>query len=43
MCVVGTMALETKVRGRSMIRPSEAAVSGLLEFRPMQADTHDTA
>ena len=43
MCWVGTNALDTNVSGNKTMNPKEPADSGLLEFSPTQADTHDTA
>ncbi len=43
MCWVGTNALDTKVSGNSTMKPNEAADSGLFEFSPTHAETHDTA
>jgi hypothetical protein len=40
---VGTIALDMNVSGKRMIKPSDDAVSGFFAFRPMQAETHDTA
>ena len=40
MASVGTMALDTKARGNSTMKPNEAADSGLLEFMPTMAAIH---
>ena len=37
------MALDTKASGKSTMKPNEAADSGLFEFSPTQAATHDSA
>src|SRR3984957_8902460 len=43
MCWVGTNAFDTNVSGNRTMKPTEAADSGLLDFNPTQAETHDTA
>ena len=40
MCAVGTMALETKAKGNSTMKPNEAAASGLLAFNPTHWAIH---
>jgi hypothetical protein len=41
MCWVGTREFETNVKGNKTMKPNDAADSGLFEFNPAHAVTHE--